>query len=432
MRPKILFFLVSFITDTSSCHRVYCQDTAIRFRDYIQKHIPDKKEIDVFLNDPNSWAKFDPELGYILGNYMPHDGINNSRTFSSSAPEGYRTRFVYKNKKCRINTYGNSFTQCHQVSDGETWQEYLSAHLGEPVRNYGMGGYGLYQAYLRMLREESTQYGAKNIVLYIWGDDHYRSMFRTRYMVIDKKWVNDQAKREGVGKMFHGNFWANIELDLATGKLKEYKNRIAFKSDLYKMTDPDWMYKNLEDDMAMQMILYAYNIISDIDSGKVNQIAKILDYPFNRDRAANSREYMKGLIDKYSFACTKYILEKARDFASRKNKNLLIVLFDPSRVTRALIENKPRYDAEIVEFLNENGFNYFDMNIVHQIDFQDFKVSVSDYYDRYFVAKAHYSPAGNHFFAYSILPKILSMLDPKPAPYSDKKNDTIDFDGYFK
>lgn len=177
MRPKILFFLVSFIIDTSSCHRVYCQDTAIRFRDYIQKHIPDKKEIDVFLNDPNSWAKFDPELGYILGNYMPHDGINNSRTFSSSAPEGYRTRFVYKNKKCRINTYGNSFTQCHQVSDGETWQEYLSAHLGEPVRNYGMGGYGLYQAYLRMLREESTQYGAKNIVLYIWGDDHYRSMF---------------------------------------------------------------------------------------------------------------------------------------------------------------------------------------------------------------------------------------------------------------
>ena len=55
-------------------------------------------------------------------------------------------------RPCRMNTYGDSFTQCHQVSDGETWQEYLAAHLGEPVRNFGVGGYGVYQAYRRMLR----------------------------------------------------------------------------------------------------------------------------------------------------------------------------------------------------------------------------------------------------------------------------------------
>jgi hypothetical protein len=47
----------------------------------------------------------------------------------------------------RINTYGNSFTQCHQVSDGETWQEYLAAPLGEPIRNFGVGGHGVFQAY---------------------------------------------------------------------------------------------------------------------------------------------------------------------------------------------------------------------------------------------------------------------------------------------
>jgi hypothetical protein len=32
-----------------------------------------------------------------------------------------------------------SFTQYHQVSDGETWQEYLAAHLGEPVGDFGIG-----------------------------------------------------------------------------------------------------------------------------------------------------------------------------------------------------------------------------------------------------------------------------------------------------
>ncbi len=59
----------------------------------------------------------------------------------------------YKEKSCRINTYGNSFTQCHEVSDHETWQEILAAHLQEPVRNFGIGGWSVYQAYLRMLKE---------------------------------------------------------------------------------------------------------------------------------------------------------------------------------------------------------------------------------------------------------------------------------------
>ena len=120
-------------------------------------------------------VQFDPEVGYILGNFMPRDGMDGSSTFSTVQSDGTRTSFMYRGKPCRINTYGNSFTQCHQVSDGETWQEYLAAHLGEPVRNFGMGGFGFYQAYRRMLREEQTEKGAEYVMLYIWGDDHVRS-----------------------------------------------------------------------------------------------------------------------------------------------------------------------------------------------------------------------------------------------------------------
>jgi len=32
-----------------------------------------------------------------------------------------------------------------------------------------MGGYGVCQAYRRMIREESTENNAENLVLYIWG-----------------------------------------------------------------------------------------------------------------------------------------------------------------------------------------------------------------------------------------------------------------------
>lgn len=44
------------------------------YEQYIRQNIPGKEEIDDFLYN-SSWAKFDPELEYILGNHMPHDGI---------------------------------------------------------------------------------------------------------------------------------------------------------------------------------------------------------------------------------------------------------------------------------------------------------------------------------------------------------------------
>ena len=101
------------------------------FVEYLRASAVPRSVIDGFLRGP-SWARFDPELGYVLGNFLPTDGIDGSATISTVRPDGARTSFMYADRKCRINTYGDSFTQCHQVSDGETWQEYLAAHLGEP------------------------------------------------------------------------------------------------------------------------------------------------------------------------------------------------------------------------------------------------------------------------------------------------------------
>jgi hypothetical protein len=123
-------------------HLSYEQEKLPSYEEYLRKSVASVEEIEVFLRE-NTWARFDPALGYILGNFMPMDGIDHSRTISTSGRNGARTSFVYAGRACRINTCGNSFTQCHQVSHAETWQEYLAGHLGEPVRNFGMGGYGV-------------------------------------------------------------------------------------------------------------------------------------------------------------------------------------------------------------------------------------------------------------------------------------------------
>ena len=395
------------------------------FEAYIKSAVPTKTELDVFLNKQGVWSKYDPELGYILGNSLPLEGIDTSLTISTTQVNGARTMFMYKDKPCRINTYGDSFTQCQQVSDGETWQEYLAAHLGEPVRNYGVGGYGVYQAYLRLLREEKTKNAAKYLVFYIWGGDHTRSLLRSRY-VATKDW---NTKNEP-GMKFHGNFWPNLEMDLNTGKFVEKKNPLNTKQLLYKMTDKEWMYQHLKDDIALQLLLFRNRKITDLDMEKAEKLSKILKLNINFKDTVNLEKSVIDLLDQYSFSATEYILNKLKIYAQKNDKKLMIVLFDPYRVTNALIEKGTRYDVEIVDYLKKGNFNYFDMNLVHVADYKNFNLSLENYYKRYLLG--HYNPTGNHFFAFSIKNKIVDWLNPKPITYDKTDQKWVDFKGYLQ
>ena len=399
----------------------------ISYKEYLMEGLPSKREIDVFLTE-HSWAKFDSEVGYTLGNYLPRDGMDGSSTISTSTSNGIRTPHMYTDQTSRINTYGNSFTQCHQVSDGETWQEYLAAHFGEPIRNFGMGGFGVYQAYRRMLRAESSKDSVKNIILYIWGDDHIRSLLRCRYM-LTKEWRERQDQKEGEGIMFHGNFWANLEMDLKTGAFVEYDSRVQSEEELYKMLDPEWMYENLKTDWALQMYLFKQGKIGQVDLDSLKKLAAHLDVRLSWE-SKDIEATVTTLLDHYSFEATKYILSKTLAFAEAHDKNLLVVIFNPYRTTRELLAGSPRYDQTIVDFLEGHDFHYFDANLAHVKDYKAFKISVDDYYQRYFIG--HYNPTGNHFFAYKIRPYILEMLDPKPITYTDEAFESIDFEGYLE
>lgn len=390
---------------------------------YLRNSAVPKEELDIFLHE-NSWAQFDPEVGYILGNYMPHDGMDNSSTLSTVMKDGKRTNQVYADKPCRINTYGNSFTHCHQVSDAETWQEYLAGHFGEPIQNFGMGGFGVYQAYRRLLRREKVDKDSKYVILYMWGDDYVRSVFRCRYATYYTRW-NDYG-----GYMFHGNFWSNIEMDTQTGKLKEMKNRISSKADMYKMSDPEFMYDNLKDDLMVQLHLLSDDVVNtDVDTKGLKKLADILELPtVDFSNTEKMKQTATALKNKYSFEATKYILKKTREFCNEHGKSLLLVHFDPGQVFRAMVKGEKRYDQEMVDFIQTNDYLYFDMNEVHLKDYKQFNLTLEEYMDRYFIG--HYTPSGNHFFAYAIKDKLVDWLDPKPITYQQNDSKLIRFKEY--
>jgi len=397
----------------------------------LQSTVP-RDVIDTFIERPH-WASFDPELGYVLHNSLVRWGVDGSRTIETFRPDGARSRFLYAGRKPRINAYGNSFTECTQVSDGETWQEYLAGHLAEPIGNFGVGGYGVYQAYRRMLRVERTSDGAEYTIFYVWGDDPSRSVKRCRWGVL----YPGATPADFDQRLFNGNPWAHVEIDLETGSFVELENPLSTPDSLYAMCDPQWMLEHLRDDLAMQLAVYAGDPdygqpgnIDELDRPKIERLAEVLDFPFDWGTDADSRRQAAMLLNRYGQRATIFILEQARAFARSAGKTLLTVLNYTARTDHfrgsVVAWDGMRRDQEILNHLSVSGVPFFDMNAVHEREYDHVGGSYHGYLARYMVdGDGHYNPRGNHFFAYALKDRLLELLDPKPVPYQDRSPDPV-------
>lgn len=100
---------------------------------------------------------YDEQLGWTVGSnrYTPYDPHKDEGPYWSSA-EGLRAPhegvvYSHVTKKTDIAIVGDSFTFGDEVLHEETWGYELDRLLGEEFRvlNFGVPGYGLYQAYRR-------------------------------------------------------------------------------------------------------------------------------------------------------------------------------------------------------------------------------------------------------------------------------------------
>jgi hypothetical protein len=381
--------------------------------------------IDDFIQRPN-WATFDPELGYVLHDCLIPWGVGDSRAIESFRPDGARSRFLYADRAPRINSYGNSFTECTQVSDGETWQEYLAGHLGEPIGNFGVGGYGVYQAYRRMLRVEQTAGGAPYVILYVWGEDPVRSLMRCRWAVFYPRVT--QADHDM--RLFSCNPWAHLEIDLETGSFTEVENPLPTPESVYAICDPQWMLDHLRDDLAMQLAVYAGDPgygqpgrIAELDHPKIERLAELLDFPVDWGAGTDQRRQAAELLHRYGQRATTWILAKARAFTQSAGKTLLVALNFTARTDHfpgcAAPWDGIRRDQEIIDYPTASGIPVFDMNDVHQREYEQVGGPHHEYLSQY-LNGGHYNARGNHLFAYAIKDTLVELLDPKPVPYQGR------------
>lgn len=420
---------------------------------YLRDSAVSREAVEKSFTSYHRW-RFDRELGVVDGEYAGEasglpGGIDGSANIGTLQPNGARKAMLYADRKPRINTYGDSFTHGDQVNDGETWQEYLAGHLREPVGNFGVGGYGVYQAYRRMLREESTAHAAEYLILTICCDDSTRTLFRSWFPLT----------RAMTPAVFSGAK-PNVEMDLGTGRFVEKESLIRTQQDMYRLTEPQWLVKNLKDDLALQLRLYGDGFgsggsksrIRDLDRKEISKLAQRLDFAFDwslNDRQATvpSRYAAYGappitpmqaqalaLLNRYSQRASIFIVDKAREFAQRSGKKLLIVLVVNAGDADAVANGGPRDNQELIDHLVKEKFDYFDMD---QAMIDDYKkagssLSFSEYRKRYFVnGFGHLNPFGNNFFAYALKGKVVEWLDPKPPTYRVRGANQLDKDYFF-
>lgn len=404
-----------------------------RLREFLHAATYRREAIDLFL-DPAAacWAKFDPTLGYTLRSSFFRDGLHGSRTLQRYLPSGQRRMVNFHDQPCRINTYGNSFTQGAQVSDGETWQEVLAAHLCEPIRNFGVGGHGVYQAWRRLQQMEETDLAAPYLIFNIWGDDHLRSVNAWRWLTYFREW-----NKADLDPLFHSNPWDHARLCPESGELVEIRNLFPNPEDLYQLTDPEFVHETFRNDPIVRLLV-SLEDPSQPDHESCGELARSAGWsPLDFSTPERARETLWNVYHAYGLAVTVKVLEKLQGFVERKGGKLLVVLTYPDYTVREVCAGIPRSDTSLPDWhppafqdgLRERGLRVMDTLPLHEADFATMRLTPGEYISRYYIG--HYNPLGNHFLAHGIRGSVVDWLDPKPPAYRDGEDGSeFRFTGY--
>ena len=315
----------------------------------------------------------------------------------------------YREKPCRINTYGNSFTQCHQVSDHETWQEVLAGHLQEPVRNFGIGGWSVYQAWLRLQVEEART-PAELIIFNIYEDDHLRNL---------DAWRNIRVRKH---PQHIESTLPYVEVDIKKGEIRERPNPCPTQESFTQLCDLDRTVALFKDDFVLKIML-AHQQADSPNPGRAFADMEALSRTHGIETRIDSSETLSRAADtlhkRAGLTASMRLTEKILSHAAAGGKQVLFILSYPAQYIAETLATGNRWDQAFIDFLSAKNCPVVDLCALHATEASDWKSTPEAYLKRYFIG--HYNPVGNMFCAFAVKDQVVALLDPKPPAYRQSK-----------
>jgi hypothetical protein len=303
----------------------------------------------------------------VLGWKTPHETPFGERPRPVDYPQAF------------LASFGDSYTYCVGVEDGETWQSRLAARISADVYNFGNGAYGTDQAFLRF-REDFPALRTPVVVLGMITENinrihnRYRKFYfaRTRTPLTKPRFL------------------------LVDGELELLPNPVRDASELERLCDPDFIDEIGQDDVwfdadsfpersfPYSRCLFYRSFWRELRQGPRS---KGVD---DADPRPNAELWADDQARELLFAILRRFAEEARAEGSHP----VLMLFPMFRETSTRMERGVPSDfvRALAESCEESGLDFFD-------GISAFATAVSDERELRALYGNHLSPRGNDLLA---------------------------------
>jgi hypothetical protein len=271
--------------------------------------------------------------------------------------------------------------------------------LQEPVKNYGVGGYSVYQAYRRMLLVEKSG-GVEYIILNVYDRDHQRNL---------NPWWPITSVRSP-----HDFTVPHLRVNVGQGRCDQIENPLGKAEKLYRLCDEEFVWRTFKDEPVLLTVLAAAGDET-LAQKLEGPIAARFGVSKDRFTAASAKERIAKMHMAAALFATRNVIIWTEQFVEKTGKKLLLLLTFGRGSVRAELQGQPRFDQELLDWLKHKPYPVIDVRDAFRAEYQQFKGDADRFLDRYYIG--HHSPAGNYFLAAATRDRLIKTLDPPPRPY---------------
>jgi len=329
----------------------------------VDERVRHRAEVAAFIDS----GRFDPVLGWTEepGTTRWFDGWSCSFDADSS-----RMNRLHRDRVAAA-AYGDSFTFGDEVNDDQTWPYFLSSMMKANVKNFGAGGYGTDQAFLRF--RGSVRADTPGIVMLgILSENLARNLNRFRMLYVES-WRPPKP-------MYRGTAGAGFEL---------LPNPAHNEDGLYRLLDQD----------AIQEACAPYDYFYPFYAAR-----PMVRFPYTlallravvAGRAGRAPDYKEICTDERAIAVTVHIAGLfAAEVRERGSRPVIILMPTVWDVRDARAGRPVCCEAFVARLSLLDDLTVIDLLPALCIAIEDSALTEADIYP----AQAHLSPAGNQLVA---------------------------------
>lgn len=350
-----------------------------------------KENVLKLLKGEEKYVTHSPVLGWTI---KPDGSSDNYRANSQGirADSNYTT--YPDSAKLRIATFGDSFVHCDEVNNSETWQEHLN-NIDSRLEtiNFGVGGYGTDQSFLRYL-EDGRKLHPDIVIIGFMTENPTRNLNTFRPFYHPETGLPLSKPRFELDE--HGLRLIKNPLS----NLRDYERLLNDeKSVLLELSKNDFFYN----------YRYAEHPLDFFLSVRLFKILRLI-YLKPKERIFNKMVYN---TDSKVYKITAAVLEKFYNTALENGAVPIIVFIPNSGDFWRLNEHKTKNYQPFMDMMDRKGIKYLDFTE----EFMN-EILVDKNPESFFAPDYHFSTKGNQYIAKYIYQYL------KKNNYLDKKGQT--------